>query len=179
MFIIYFVDFKNNAIPTDIKKSSHFKESIVNQAKKDLAELRKIDNVIRELLRDEDFDYQKHIGIYAVKDLENMKEFTLDFGEYSFLISKEHLNLLIQGHRFLYISECTIFVPVLSSPKWVKGLIMEKDFELQIFAPGFTLEDEKFHLEVYEYNSNQRVILEKISRGRLLVLYTLFSQLNY
>ncbi|MFX1298636.1 MAG: hypothetical protein ACFFD2_27725 [Promethearchaeota archaeon] len=178
MFIVCFVDFKNVRIPDEIANDSQFKNTIIIYAKKELETLRQIDDIIKELLRSDDFDFQKDLVIYAIQFLEKLDSFNLEYGERSFLINKKNIEKLIQGFRILYMTECTIYLPILSAPKWVKGLVREKNIELQILAPGFTLENEKFHLDVIEFNSDLQEPLKKIANSRLLILYILFSQIN-
>ncbi|MHA1652194.1 MAG: hypothetical protein ACTSYB_18585 [Candidatus Helarchaeota archaeon] len=177
MFIVCFIDFQAQPIPDGITIDSQFKDKVINFAKNQIKSLRQIDNVIKELLKFDDFSFQKGLGIYAVNFFEKMNSFNIEYGNYSFTINREHIERLIEGYRILFVPECTIFVPVLSSPKWVKGLIREKDFELQIFAPGFILKEEKFQLQVIEYESEIRKILVGMARGKLLILYALYSQL--
>ena len=167
------IDRKNQAIPDE----TVMKNKAIEYAKNQLDNLRQIDNVVRELLTSEDFDFNRDFGIYIVQDLDKLEEISIDFGDESFLLEKKFLDELIQTYRVYFVTERTIFVPLLAAPKWIKGLIKEKDFEMQIFAPGFTLEDDKFHLEVVEYDSELRETLLKISDGRLLFLFTEYSKL--
>ena len=178
MFIICFVDFKEKGIPDGIAEDPQFRDTVISYVKKEFEVLKQVDNVIKELLRSEEIDFQKDLGIYAVQFLDKLDSFTIEHNDQFYEINEEDIEGLIQGYRFLHVVECTIFVPILASPKWVKGLIREKDFELQIFAPGFTLEEEKFHLEVIQYDSAVRETLEKMARGRLLILYTCSSELD-
>jgi hypothetical protein len=93
-------------------------------------------------------------------------------------LPKEILSELGKGFWMLYVTERTLMVPILVAPKWVKGLIKEKFIEMQLLAPGFTLEKDKFHLIVTEFDSELSQILTAISSGIVLVLYSLFSQIN-
>lgn len=178
MFIIQFVDYENQVIPEDIANDSQFRDNVIKRAKKQLEKLKEIDNVIRELLREEDFDIKKNIGIYAIQFLEKMESFNIEFRGFSFQINKDVIEKVVRDYRILYVIECTIFVPVFSAPKWIKGLVREKDFEMQILAPGFILDDEKFQLEIIEYNSELTEVLRGMANGRLLILYTRASGLN-
>jgi hypothetical protein len=173
LFILCIID-SNNQI---ISEESQIKEKIINFAKDQLRVLRKIDNVINVLLTSEDFNFERDLGIYIIKDFEKMNQLNVKFDEIFLEIEKKIITKLIVGYRVLYVTERTIFVPILASPKWVKGLVEEKDFEMQILAPGFTLDNEKFHLEVVKFDSEFREILEQIASGILLVLYTNYSQL--
>ena len=49
--------------------------------------------------------------------------------------------------------------------------VKEKNIEMQILAPGFTIGDQKFHLVVVEYDSELAAILKAIAFGCLLLLY--------
>jgi len=165
-------------IPEGINSNRQLKDKVITFVKKELQDLRKIDNVINVLLKTDDFDFQKGVGFYPVQFLEESGEFSIKYFDATFKISKEMIERLVQGYRTLYVVECTIFVPIFSAPKWVKGLIKEKDFELQIFAPGFTIDDAKFHLEVIKFDSDERELLQTMAGGRLLVLYIQASQLS-
>ncbi|NVM29330.1 MAG: hypothetical protein HWN65_10865 [Candidatus Helarchaeota archaeon] len=178
MFIIYFVDFGKEEIPSGIAADSHFRELVIKQAKKELEDLKKIDNVIKELLTSEEFDIKKDSGIYNIRFFDKMDNFNIETRGYSFQIDKEMIEKLVNGYRILCVVECTIFVPVLSAPKWVKGLVREKDFEMQVLAPGFTLDDEKFRLEITDFDSELSEALRKIAGGRLLISYVRYSQLS-
>ncbi len=178
VFILCLVDFEKQDIPSGIDTNTHFKDEMIRLVKKELEELQDIDNVIKVLLKTDDFDFQKGVGIYPIQFLENQDNIPVKYYDETITIEKRIIDKLIQGYRVLYVVECTIYVPVLTSPKWVKGLIREKDFELQIFAPGFTVEDAKFHLEVTKYDSVERELLQSMAGGRLLILYMRFSQLS-
>ncbi|HUY00918.1 MAG TPA: hypothetical protein VMV49_15255 [Candidatus Deferrimicrobium sp.] len=173
MFILCLVDSENQIIAEDLP----IKEKVSGFAKKELKILRQIDNVINALLRSEDFDFDRDLGIYYIKNIGKLDKININFDEIILEISKEMTNKLNLGYRVLYVTERTIFVSILAAPKWIKGLIEEKEFEMQILAPGFTLDNEKFHLEVVEFDSDLRDILEEIASGVLLVLYTNYSQL--
>jgi len=147
--------------------------------KTELANLKKIDNVIKELLRpSEDLNFKNNLEILLVQSDQDLETLEVKLGEKSFPLMKEIEDRLKQQFRILIVVECTIFVPILSSPKWIKGLICEKEFEMQIFAPGFTLDEEKFQLIVLEFNSEFREPLIKFADGRVFLLYTNWSSLS-
>lgn len=178
MFIIFIVDFENQATSDDIVNDTQIIEKIISYTNEELETLRMIDNVIRELLRTkENFSFQRDLEIYPVQFLEKLESLDIEINGDVFQIHKENINKLKQGYRILYAIECTIFVPILSAPSWIKGLIREKDFEMQIESPGFTLESERFHLEILEYDSKLSEILREITEDRLLIFYMLLSQL--
>ena len=139
--------------------------------KKEMDDLRQIDNVVETLLTPDDIDLKRDLGIHLVKDFERLENLEIKIGETILDIPKEIVNELKKGIRVFYVTERTVFVPILVAPKWVKGLIKEKNIEMQILAPGFTLADRDFHLVVAEYDSELTTILKTVASGLLLILY--------
>ena len=179
MFICCIVDFKNQPISEELLNTPQFREKIIKYVKLEMKELREIDKIIRELSRiDEDFSYYEDISIIPVQFHEKLNRLDLGYEGVSFIIPRAIIEKLSEQFRILYVVECTIFVPILSAPKWIKGLIREKDFEMQILAPGFTLEDKKFHLEILEFESEESEKLRELAGGRLVILYLPLSQVN-
>ncbi len=178
LFIIYLVDFEAQKVAESIIKNASFKAKVIEYAKKELDKLKQIDKVIKALLSSEDFLLERDLGVYPIQFLGKIDKLDLELKGISLLVSKDHIEKLIEGYRILYVRECTLFVPILAAPKWVKGLIQEKDFELQLLAPGFTVAEEKFHLEVEDFESTRSTALQALAGGRLLLLYSTFSQLK-
>jgi len=174
VFIIYILDFEGNEI-FDISPK---KSLIMEYIKKELDELRQIDNVVKALLRADEINFQRDLGIHPVQHIENVEQLVITINENCFKIPKEIIDKLRTGFRILYVTERMVLVPILVAPKWIKGLIKEKYIEMQLLSPGFTMEKEKFHLIVTEFDSELSQSLNAISSGIVLVLYTLFSQIN-
>ncbi|TFG04870.1 MAG: hypothetical protein EU536_03495 [Promethearchaeota archaeon] len=173
MLIYCVVDFQDRPIFPEVLNDLKIKNQILEFVKRELKEISQLDNIVRALIRLEDnFDFSQHVCVYPVQFLEKVEKMSVTCGEWTFSISEELLEKLKEGFRILYVVECTIFVPILASPKWIKGLIREKDFEMQIYAPGFTMEEEKFHLEVIEFDSELHEVLTHIANRRLLFLNT-------
>jgi hypothetical protein len=147
------------------------KDKIIKFLKKEMDELRQIDNVVTTLLNPDDIDLQKDLGIHSIKGFEKIENLKIEIGDTVLDIPKEIVRELREGIRVLYVTERTVFVPILVVPKWVKGLVKEKNIEMQILAPGFTLADQKFHLVVVEFDSELAAILKRAVSGLLLILY--------
>jgi len=181
MFLLIFciVDFENQPISEELLKAPQFREKVIKHVQLEMKELRQIDNIIRELSRiDDNFSYYGDLSILPVQFHEKLDRLDVGYGGVSFEIPRAIIEKLNEQFRILYVVECTIFVPILAAPKWIKGLIREKDFEMQILAPGFTLEDKKFHLEILEFESEESEKLREMAGGRLVILYVPLSQVN-
>jgi hypothetical protein len=156
---------------TEIQNITQQKDNIIEYVKKELDALRQIDNVVETLLTPDDLDLKNDLGLHLVKDSEKIENLETKIGGTALNIPKEIVIELKKGVRVLYVTERTIFVPILAVPKWVKGLVKEKNIEMQILAPGFTLADQNFHLVVAEYDSELTPILKTVASGILLILY--------
>jgi len=174
VFIICILDLEK----TEIQNISQRKDKIIELIKKEMDGLGQIDNVVKTLLKPDDLDLKRDLGIHLIKDFERIENLEIKIGGTGLNIPKEIVNELRKGIRVLYVTERTIFVPILVAPKWVKGLIKEKNIEMQILSPGFTLEDQKFHLLVVEYDSELTNILKTIASGLLLILHIPISRIN-
>jgi len=173
LFIIDILDFEDNEISNSLQKIG----PIIEYLKQELSKLGQIDNIVKALLRTDDINFQKDLRIHPVQYIENIEHLNIIINENCLKIPKEIIYELRTGFRILYVTERTILVPILVAPKWIKGLIKEKNIEIQLEAPGFTLEQEKFHLIVTEFDSELSQLLKTISSGIVLILYTLFSQI--
>ena len=174
MFIIDILDFEEN----EMSDVSLKKGTIIDYIKKEISDLSQIDNIVKTLLKMDDINLQRDLGIHPVQQIETLEQLNIIINENLFELSKEIIDELKTGFRILYVTERTIFVPILVAPKWIKGLIKEKFIEMQLLSPGCTFEKEKFHLLVTEFDSELSQLLNIISSGILLVLYTKFSQIN-
>ncbi len=179
VFICCVVDFENQPISGDLLVSSPFRTKLIDYVKLELEDLRQIDNIIKELLKlDDNFNYDRDVGIKPIQFLEKYEKLDLEFEGQSFELPRTILKKLSTQFRIFYVIECTIFVPILAAPKWMKGIIREKDFEMQICAPGFSVDDKKFQLEILEFDSEPSEKLREMVNGRLLVLYIPLNQIN-
>ena len=167
MFILCILDLEK----TEKQDIAQRKDKIMGYIKKEIDELRQIDNVVRTLLNPDDIDLKRDLGLHLVKDFEKIENLKIEIGGTVLDIPKEIVKELREGIRVLYVTERTVFVPILVAPKWIKGLVKEKNIEMQILAPGFTIGDQKFHLVVVEYDSELAAILKAIAFGCLLLLY--------
>lgn len=167
MFILCILDLEK----TEKQDIAQRKDKIMGYIKKEIDELRQIDNVVRTLLNPDDIDLKRDLGLHLVKDFEKIENLKIEIGGTVLDIPKEIVKELREGIRVLYVTERTVFVPILVAPKWIKGLVKEKNIEMQILAPGFTIGDQKFHLVVVEYDSELAAILKAIAVGCLLLLY--------
>jgi len=167
VFILCILDLEK----TEKQDIAQRKDKIMGYIKKEIDELRQIDNVVRTLLNPDDIDLKRDLGIHLVKDFEKIENLKIEIGGTVLDIPKEIVKELREGIRVLYVTERTVFVPILVAPKWIKGLVKEKNIEMQILAPGFTIGDQKFHLVVVEYDSELAAILKAIAFGCLLLLY--------
>lgn len=167
MFILCILDLEK----TEIQNIALKKDKIIEFIKEEIDDLRQIDNVVETLLKPDEIDIERNLGIHLVKDFEKPEKLEIKIGDINLDIPKEIVKELKEGIRVLYVTERTVFVPILVAPKWVKGLIKEKNIEMQILAPGFTLADQKFHLAVVEYESALAATLKTVAFGLLLILY--------
>ncbi|MDD1777510.1 MAG: hypothetical protein LUQ65_05020 [Candidatus Helarchaeota archaeon] len=167
MFILCLLGLKK----TEIQNITLIKDKILEYIKNEIDDLRQIDNVVETLLKPDEMDLERDLGMHLVKDFETIEKLDIKIGETILNIPKETVSELKSGFRVLYVTERTVFVPILVAPKWVKGLVKEKNIEMQILSPGFTLADQKFHLLVVEYGSDRAGILKTIASGVLLILY--------
>jgi hypothetical protein len=169
MLIVVFIANKYLESRKDLEED----KPILDTIKIKIKELRSIDKILNNLITDEDNLSSDNLLInYISNDIEDRY---IKLGKYKWRVSKKELEDMIKGNCILYITERTIYLPVVHINKMVKGIVEERGIKVEIKKEEINEESneeiEDIKINVVSSDEEEYNILLDECTGKLLFLY--------
>lgn len=169
MLIVVFISNKYLESRTDTEGDKPILDSIKTKIK----ELRSIDKILEILITDENNLSSDNLLLNYISD--DIDDRHIKLGKYKWWVSKKELEDMIKGNFILYITERTIFLPVVHINKMVKGIVEERGIKVEIKKEEIN-EDNNEEIEDIKINvvssaEEEYTILLDECTGKLLLLY--------
>lgn len=169
MLIVVFISNKY----LESKRHTEGDKPILDSVKTKIKELRSIDKILAILITDEDnLSADNLLTDYISDDIDDR---LFKLGKYKWKVSKKELEDMIKGNYILYITERTIYLPVVHINKMVKGIVEERGIKVEIKKEEINEtkdeEVEDIKINVISPDEEEHTILLDECNGKLLLLY--------
>ncbi|MHA1270407.1 MAG: hypothetical protein ACTSPY_11510 [Candidatus Helarchaeota archaeon] len=169
MFIIIFTFSEYFLKENELRKKLRVLEIVKERIKK----LRSIDKLFYHIIDDEnklELDNIK-IEIFPKKIVNK----SVNIGKYKWNLSEQDFNILLKDKSILYITERTIFIPLVKINKMLKGIIEERVVKVEIRKDDSEstefIEDIEVNIVVITPDDERYNILLDECEGKLLIIY--------